>query len=79
MKTHISETCQKKEQNKLSREATDERADGQRRFERDRKKIKICKCKKDQQFESKLIIKDRNSSLKILNQVLGVLRISTEL
>ena len=41
-KTHnISETCQKKEQNKLSREATDERADAQRRFERDRKKIKL--------------------------------------
>ena len=33
---------------------------------------------KDQQFESKLIIKDRNSCLKILNQVLGDLRISTE-
>ena len=42
MKTHISETCQKKEQNKLSREATDERADAQRRFESDNTKQLIA-------------------------------------
>ena len=59
VKTHISETCQKKEQNKLSREATDERADAQRRFERDRNKIKLPAIW--------MKIKDRNSSLKILD------------